>query len=226
MSPPTHALPLRPVSVQARARRRRAAYTMVEVMMALAILAVGATGVIAMQKATLIGNTRARNLTIASSIASAWIDRLKIDGLAWRKTTSGGTTINDTRWLKTVGEDYPQIGGNENVWFRPGIDMTLGYSPAADVRGHDITDAAKTKEAAFCTNVRLVQLMPNMVRADVRVFWLRNRGTNVSDTEAGTVNGMELCSGDAGYVSKVSDSTSRYHFVYMSAAVMRTGANL
>jgi len=210
-----------------RVRRfARLGYTMVEVMMALAILAVGATGVVAMQKATLIGNTRARDLATASRVASAWIDRLKIDSLGWRKTSSGGTTVSSTRWLKAIGEDYPQIGGNENVWTRPAIDTTLGYSPGSDVRGHDITDATKLKDAAFCTNIRLVQLLPNMVRADVRVFWLRNRGTNVSNTEAGTINGQELCSADGGYVSKVGEATSRYHFVYMSAAVMRSGANL
>lgn len=207
-------------------RSKSLGYTMVEVMMALAILAVGATGVIAMQKTTLIGNTRARNLATASRVAATWIDRLKIDALGWRKTTGGGTTISKTRWLKVVGEDYPQIGGNENVWTRPAVDTALGYSPGADVRGYDITDAALLKDAAFCTNVRLVQLLPNMVRADVRVFWLRHRGTNVSNSEAGTINGQELCSGDAGYVGKVGEATSRYHFVYMSAAVMRSGANL
>ncbi|MBM4374143.1 MAG: hypothetical protein FJ095_03590 [Deltaproteobacteria bacterium] len=199
---------------------------MVEVIMALAVLAVGATGVVAMQKATLLGNTRARDLSTASTVAAAWLDRIKIDALGWRKTSTGGSTVNDTRWLKVIGEDYPQIGGNENVWTRPGVDTVLGYSPGADVRGHDITDAAKLRDAAFCTNVRIVQLLPNMARADVRVFWLRNRGTGVSNTVAGTINGQELCSGDAGYVSKVGESTSRYHFVYMSASVVRAGANL
>ncbi len=194
--------------------------------MALAVLAVGATGVVAMQKATLLGNVRARNLSTASNVAATWIDRLKVDALTWRKTSSGGSTINDTRWLKVIGEDYPQTGGNENVWVRPAVDTTLGYSPASDVRGQDITDTTKMKDAAFCVNTRIVQLLPNMARADVRVFWLRNRGTNVSNSEAGTVNGAELCSGDAGYVSKVGEATSRYHFVYMSAAVMRAGSNL
>lgn len=194
--------------------------------MALAVLAVGATGVVAMQKATLLGNVRARNLSTASSVAATWIDRLKVDALTWRRTATGGSTVNDTRWLKVIGDDYPQLSGNENVWVRPDIDTTLGYSPAADVRGLDITDTTKTKDAAFCTNVRVVQLMPNMARVDVRVFWLRHRGTNVSSGEAGTINGLELCTGDAGYVAKVGESTSRYHFVYMSAAVMRAGANL
>ncbi len=209
-----------------RAETASLGYTMVEVLMALAVLAVGATGVVAMQKATLLGNVRARNLSTASSLAATWIDRIKIDSLSWRKKPTGATTVTDTRWLKAIGEDYPQIGGNENTWLRPDIDTGLGYSAAADVRGLDITDTAKTKDAAFCTNIRMVQLLPNMVRADVRVFWLRNRGTSVSNTVAGTVNGLELCSGDTGYVSKVGESTSRYHFVYMSAAVMRSGTNL
>lgn len=211
---------------QSNSKQARRGYTMVEVIMALAVLAVGATGVVGMQKATLLGNVRARNLSTASSIAATWIDRLKIDSLTWRRTSSGGTTITDTRWLTAIGDDYPQIAGKENTWFRPDIDTVLGYSAASDVRGFDITDAAKTKDAAFCANIRVVQLLPNLARADVRVFWLRNRGTNVSNSEAGTVNGAELCSGDTGYVTKVGESTSRYHFVYMSAAVMRAGTNL
>ena len=53
-----------------RTGRARLGYTVIEVMMALAVLSIGATGVIAMQKAALIGNVRARNLTTASAIAS------------------------------------------------------------------------------------------------------------------------------------------------------------
>ena len=48
-----------------RAARKRwsiAAYTVMEVMMALGVLSVGATGVIALQKATVIGNLRRQGL--------------------------------------------------------------------------------------------------------------------------------------------------------------------
>jgi type IV pilus assembly protein PilV len=200
-------------------------YTIVEVMMALAVMAVGATGVIAMQKATLVGNTRARNLSTASTIASAWLDRVKLDALSWRKLDTGGTTISKTKWLTKVGEDFPQQSGDEGKWFRPDIDSVAGYSPMADVRGFDITDTNKTSEAAYCTHLRLTQLLPNMIRAEVRVFWLRNHGTSVSNKYAGTLNGKQLCDGDQGYVTDVGTATSRYHFVYLSSAVMQAQVN-
>jgi type IV pilus assembly protein PilV len=214
----------RPV-LRGRGRDGSAGYTVVEVLMALAVLAVGATGIIAMQKAALIGNTRARNLTTASTIASAWLDRLKLDALWWRKATNGTSTINKTRWLKVVGEDFPTKTGDEGTWMRPALDMAAGYSPLADVRGVDLTDE-NSAHVAFCTHVRLTQLMPTMLRAEVRVFWLKNQGSSVSDAYAGTINGNKLCASDGGYVGAVGAATNRYHFVYMSAAVLQSGANL
>ena len=60
-------------------RRRRTTgsvgYTMVEVMMALAILTIAASGIVAMQKATLVGNMKSRNLATASQVAQAWMSR-------------------------------------------------------------------------------------------------------------------------------------------------------
>ena len=49
------------MSKQAKARSQNAArrgYTIIEVMMAMAVLALGSTGIIAMQKVTLAGNQR------------------------------------------------------------------------------------------------------------------------------------------------------------------------
>ena len=73
-----------------------AGYTVVEVMMAMAVLSIGATGVIAMQKTALLGNLRARNLATASAIASAWVERLRIDGVRWTIDGAGVNTIAAT----------------------------------------------------------------------------------------------------------------------------------
>ena len=63
-----------------RARRARG-YTMIEVLMGLAILAVGATGVIALQKITVVGVTNGRNITVATAVAHAHLEAVRTDAV-------------------------------------------------------------------------------------------------------------------------------------------------
>jgi len=196
--------------------RRQAAYTVIEVLMALSVLAVGTTGVIAMQKATLVGNTQARNLATANAIAQAWIERLQVDGMGWT-LSNGNDSILGTRWLNVVGLNYPTMDGGEDVWIRP-ASVATGFGsftvePAHDVRGLDTGTAA---EAGFCTHIKLVQVMPNLIRAEVRVFWLRRTG-------GGTINGAPLCDDDAGYVAALdtAQGDARYHFVHLVTGITR-----
>jgi prepilin-type N-terminal cleavage/methylation domain-containing protein len=193
-----------------RRSRRRATlgYTVIEVMMALAVLSIGATGVIAMQKATLIGNVRARNLATANAVASAWIERLRVDGLRW-KVIDGQSTLSSTRWLNAVG-----------AWFSPAAVSTEDISPQADVLGRDtFTDA----EAAYCTHLRLTQVTDNTMRAEVRVFWLRY-GDVQGASNTGTFDAAAVCSTAPSYVTKVGTAAAllRYHFVYLATAVIRS----
>ncbi|MEM9875539.1 MAG: prepilin-type N-terminal cleavage/methylation domain-containing protein [Myxococcota bacterium] len=198
-----------------RSRRRRAGYTVVEVLMALSVLAVGATGVIAMQKATLVGNTQARNLATANAIAQSWLERLQVDGMGWTTDANGNDTILQTRWLSVVGLDHPTIAPPEDVWFRPATVAAVDRSmeAGADVRGLDTDIAAET---GFCTHVKLTQTMPNLIRAEVRVFWLRRNG-------GGTIAGTPLCDDNVGYVAAVSapGASSRYHFVHLVGGITR-----
>jgi hypothetical protein len=86
-----------------------------------------------------------------------------------------------------------------------------GASPQANVQGLDtFTDG----EAAFCTNIKLTQMLPTIIRAEIRVFWLRTLG-------GGTAGGLGLCDASAGYIAAVSTSRDRYHFVYLTTAIMR-----
>ncbi|MCC6528558.1 MAG: hypothetical protein IT373_38280 [Polyangiaceae bacterium] len=210
-----------------RRRRRDAGYTIVEVMMALGLLTTGIVGIVAMEKTSILGNASARNLDAARTVASTWIERLRADGVAW--TDAGGMpNIGNTRWLKAVGADFPTVTPPEGVWFVPDTDpnATDGISETADVRGQD---TAAPSEVAFCTHVRLTQLLPTMVRAEVRVFWLRDsgygkgQGTN-ANAESGTLNGADLCNADPAYVDAISDEVRRYHFVYVSSAILRNDA--
>jgi type IV pilus assembly protein PilV len=195
-------------------RRSQRGYTVVEVMMALAVLAVGGAGVLAMQRATLLGNVRSRNLATANAVAATWAERLRADAATWTDA-DGLPNVTATNWLSVVGTDFPNVLPDEGQWIRPDPVVELGISPMANVQGHDTLVGA---DAAFCTHVRLTQLMPTTIRAEIRVFWLRNQG-------GGTLSGSELCpdeDDDPAYVAGVGSARERYHFVYLTTAVMRS----
>jgi type IV pilus assembly protein PilV len=200
---------------RARGRGRRG-YTVIEVMIALTLLAVGTSGVIAMQKVTAIANRDARCLVVATQIARSWIERLRADATQWNHPSAidQNSDLDDTRWLKSVS----------GVWFRPADD--LAGSPAADALGNDVRDT-DLANAAFCTNIRLAWLYgpppastsppPYLIRAEVRVYWLRDGG-------GGSVEaGKTIC--DPGIdLGKVAPSVERYHFVYLTSALQQNMA--
>jgi type IV pilus assembly protein PilV len=139
---------------------------MVEVMASLAILTVGASGVIAMQKATQLANQSARNLATANSVASTWIERLRADSVMWNNP-GGVPDINDTFWLKQVA--------NGSAFFTPNVDIGTA-SNAADIQGADVFPG-DPEAPAFCTHVALTQLYPGTIIATVRTVWIRSGRT-------------------------------------------------
>lgn len=194
-------------------KRWVAAYTVMEVMMALSVLAVGATGVVAMQKTTMVGNVHARNLNTANAYAASWVGRLRTDALRWVSTASNSNdgTLAQTQWLKDV-LNAP------GVWRRPsmvGVPNHISYQ--ADVRGEDTRVDAN---AGFCVNMRLTRMLNNMVRAEVRVFWLRQQGGGV------LVAGQPLCHGQGSFLQQVGNYRSRYHFVYLTTAFLRNDSTI
>lgn len=150
-------------------------YTMIEVMVALSMLAVGATSVMALQKATYINNTNAKNLVLANSIAATWAERLRTDGLQWNEVGEVPDLDSDPVWLGAVNSvPFPGKAA-------PLLDLEFG-SAASDVVGTDIYDVPE--DPAFCTHLRYsrfndtngLPLWPNLIRVEIRVFWSRNGG--------------------------------------------------
>ena len=174
----------------------QAGYTIVEVMMALAVLAIGASGVSAMQRATLVANGNARNIATGNAIAEAWVERLRADAAQWNDTTD----LADTRWLK-----LPQ-----GIWQAPSSAVAAAPfgSGWASVTGEDIYNNGGP--AAFCTHLRLNQLYPNLMRAEIRVFWLRNNAAMPDCSEANP---------DA-----ILASPDRYAMVYVTSGVFANTA--
>ncbi|NUQ74336.1 MAG: prepilin-type N-terminal cleavage/methylation domain-containing protein [Polyangiaceae bacterium] len=150
-------------------------YTLVEVAVALAVLAVGAAGIIAVQKATGIGNVHARNIATANRIAAKWAERLQGDSLQWNEING----YANSHWLSQT--TLPPAN-----WIIP-AEVVNRASPDADVLGADIYPGDPAA-SAFCTHLRLLALpgsaahlttppeppMVPAVRAEIRVFWRKS----------------------------------------------------
>ena len=161
---------------------RRDGYTIVEIMMALAVLALGGSGVIAMQKATILANNDARNVATATTIAQSWMERMRADALTWNEP-GGQPDLGDTQWLQLAKNGAPV----DSDWFQPAQVVPPnpfpGGSPAADIMGAD-RYAGDPMLPAFCTQVRLARFSNSkvaplasyygMIRVEVRVYWDRS----------------------------------------------------
>ena len=188
-------------------------YTLIEVMIALTLLAIGTMGIVAMQKVTAVANRDAKNLVVANQIARTWLERLRADASQWNHPSAilASSDLAETRWLNNV----------DGRWFRP-VDNIVG-SPTADALGNDVRDA-DLSPGVFCTNVRLTWLYgpppnvppPYLIRAEVRTYWLR-------DGAGGTINAKGICDPSTD-LSQVSPAIDRYHFVYVASAVAQNQA--
>lgn len=179
-----------------RAAGSRAArgYTMIEVMMALGLLAVGAAGIVAMEKAAVVGNASARTVATATALAERWVERLRADAMLWNNTTPL-SDLGETRWLKTVSV-------TPGLWTLPTV-LPGEAAPYADPLGADIILANDTSAIAYCTHVMYRQITPKMINATVRVTWRRDSspidcsdpGLFALDTDAGRYGAVYLTTG-------------------------------
>lgn len=176
----------------------RRGYTVVELMAALAIFAIGVTGVAAMQKVTSTSNAHAKNLAIATHLAESWLDRLTTDATNWG--TAAGST--KTIWLTSPSGQWIVGPANTDQNWGAGFDA-LGNYPAASA-----------EDVAFCSHIRLTRVLQSvgteLIRTEVRVFWPR---------EGGGFTGTQLCADANTQPAAIEADPAKFHFVYKSSAV-------
>lgn len=204
--------PARPPITSTAKRRRRYGYTVVEVLSAMTLFAIGAAGVISMQRVTIQGGTDARRFDVAANIANEWASRLQRDSMFWtRPNAAFPTTSNlstNTKWLKDTPTDWktPAI---------PAAGAEGGLSPAFDAYGRDLPAASTTVEHMYCVQYRLQWIAdpgPNMmpgalIHADIRVFWARLDRQPIADCTV-----LNPSPDDA-------TAAQHYHFVYLTTAI-------
>jgi prepilin-type N-terminal cleavage/methylation domain-containing protein len=187
-------------------------FTLVELMMAIALLTIGLGGVIAMQKVTAVSNQNAKSLAIASHIASSWLDVLQADSAQWNDADNfdGGT------WLSTVGAE-----GSSASWFRPTYSSSRRMGPGFDALGSAVTATALAADARFCSDLRLswlnsqtgIKRGAGLLRAEVRVYWLREGLTGLADTIPTSVCGLSMTE------MNKPENQRLFHIVYLSTAL-------
>jgi type II secretory pathway pseudopilin PulG len=194
--------------MKARSRSRSRGYTVVELMISLAVFSAGVTGIMTMQRTAVSANRMARNVALAGSIAQAWQAQLANDASLWRANFTG------TTWLKSLATE-----GVNDSWQLPAHDITRNFGPRFDALGNPDTDASE-----FCVHIRLSWLYANTadsvgvtgtagngtVRTDVRVFWPREGAERVTgdctDTTPATI-------------AAIAEARDSYYFVVETGAV-------
>ncbi len=144
--------------MRARMKRQRG-FSLIEVMVAVAIMTVGATGLVMMQGATTRGNIVAQEQTIAVNIAQTWVERLKRESQNW-SAAGGLITPNLSQGAGTPYLAQPTLAGESALFTSMGVDT----STASEVKYHvRLVNTVVHQEAG----------LPDAVRVDVTVYWFR-----------------------------------------------------
>lgn len=202
-------------------RKTQRGYTAVEILSAMTLFAIGAAGVIGMQRVTIQGGQDARRLDIATNIAHEWTARLQRDSMSWTLPSNKNRTTENlstaTRWIKNVslGACNPPNFCNPPL---PAPGGEAGFSPAFDIFGRDRPTGSG--DHTFCVQYRLWWGRPlgnppvlneqATIHADVRVLYSRLEQNPIGDCSNPVVNGITPNDANANTV---------YHFVYASTAV-------
>lgn len=166
-------------------RKRALGFTLVEVMTAVVVMTIGATGILAMQGASIQSNQDAFETSAAVNFGATWLERIKRDARLW--TAPGNAALANTVYMRGLA------AAASTAWFVPdpavvGNALSTFESPAANFQGFDtVVTAANESTLRFCVNLRLTVAHAysgltggsiattdaDAVRADVRVWWHR-----------------------------------------------------
>lgn len=167
-----------------RSTRRRSGYTLIEAMMAVAVLMAGSVAIMAMHQAATRGNMEARQISTGNQLAQRWVERLRRDSLNWTRSSDNAldpTLLVSTTYLRSVPAPTAPA-----LWFIPAPPATSGEASQFDFWGNDLVTSSPERPAHYCANVRLEWIYPGQaMRADVRVWWPRRGNSSMLNCGGG-----------------------------------------
>jgi hypothetical protein len=216
-------------SPRSRSRAGSAAYTVIEVLMAMTVMAIGGAAVITMQKTSVTGNLDARRTDVANAIARTWVERLQRESMLWTLPGRQNPALSNLSNALILNN----VVTAPNLWFLPTQEMGLGggtetMSPAFDILGRDLP-AGSMNTADFCVHVRLQWLgltpgtLPggDLIRLDVRVVW----PVGILNSAPGFCNPASAALVDPNAdplvlrTSGADPNEPAFHAIYMSTAI-------
>lgn len=168
----------------ATGRRRDAGYSLVEVMVVIAVTIVGFLALTSLQASILKANENSWNITSAVALARHVQETIRMEGLQWYNDSFdgiGGVAQERFRYLKHVGVPAAGTGSDwlDAEFYAAGTDFQLvnqlGNQGAYDAGA--LQEVRNDRGRRYCVRYRLTWIVPNyLIRTDVRVLWVRHEG--------------------------------------------------
>ncbi len=184
--------------------------------MAMTVMTIGAAAVMSMQKASVQGNSDARQTDLANSVARTVVERLQRDAMQWTLPNGANPMTSNLSNAKLLANTNA-FGG----WALPNayLNPPSGGTPEGyefDILGRDLP--AASPDTVFCVNYQLYWLAPpslptepGFLRADVRVLWSRY------------ITGSPPAGWCESFVGSAIPDPTLYHAIYVSTSIRQGG---
>jgi type IV pilus modification protein PilV len=204
--------------VQRTTSPRQQGFTLIEVMVSLVVMTIGAMAILALQQQSIRSNAHARQLTIATQIAERWAERFKQDAKTWNAvgqasgTPTAEEVLGPTQWLE-------QIVDKPNEFQQIVIDAAeQTISNAFDYQGFDVPSA--NDEYYYCASFRPSWVyFGRAMRIDIRVWWARENIQRASGVVSSITKQFPGCDDRQGLLDPGGAQYANYHVVYLPTVV-------
>ncbi len=192
-----------------KARRGERGFSLMELMMVIVITTIGFMALINMQVGTLHAVNESRSMMEAVNLGEHFIETLKSEAIAWNDDASAtilqGGLAAQFPHLRYVGQATVNGGSGWIEGYRSTAqDRRVGPMGNADATWDAgiATEIPPGQNRRYCLHYRLTWLVPDyLVRADVRVLWLRDEGQITKYQTCGVGTQMEQDMSNVGSIT-------------------------
>ena len=179
-----------------RARKKKRGFTLVEMMVALVILAIGLMAITAMQISSIAANTVSQDISHAYAMTGTTLELSRVDSLMW----TNSITLSSTRMLKEAPS--PAVAGGTSGWKTLPDGLITPVMSGAKVDRNMIKppDGGWRLASRYCIYYRVTWVYPNeTLRVEARVAWLK---------EAAAATKLDDCLADIGNIDDITSVNS------------------